>query len=58
MATMAAISGQINFSNFKSPCGPNDKFGQNELAFGRRYGLKIFKMAAEEAILDIRTQRF
>ena len=31
---------------------------QSNLQFGRRYRLKIFKMAAMVAILDIRTEQF
>ena len=52
-----------DFSNSKSPCGPNDShqvWAQSDLGFGSRCGFKIFKvckMAAQVAILDSQTDR-
>ena len=60
---MAAIldTGTEQFSNSESPCHP-DAFQQvsapSDLLFGRRHGLKNFKLAAMAAILDIEREQF
>ena len=60
VATMAAILdiGTEGFSNSESPCHPDAShqvLAQPDLLFGRKCGLKIFKMVA---ILDIGTEQF
>ena len=45
------------FSYSKSLCYPNASH-QSNLPFGSRCGFKIFKMAAQAAILDSQTERF
>ena len=60
---MAAIldTGTEQLSNSESPCHPDAShqvLAQSDLMFGRRCGLKNFKMAAIVAILDIRTEQF
>ena len=57
---MAAImdNGTERFSNSESQCNPDAShqvLAQPDLLFGRRCGLKNFKIAA---ILDIGTERF
>ena len=57
-ATMATIldTGTEQFSNSESPCHPyasHQVLAQYDLLFGRRCGLKTFKMAT---ILDIGTE--
>ena len=50
-----------DFSNSKSPCGPNashQDWAQSDLGFGSRCGFKIFQMAALVAILDSQTELF
>ena len=52
---------QKQFINFKSSCHPNASHqvgAQSDLQFGSRHGLKIFKRAIVEAILDIGTEQF
>ena len=54
------ISEWKDFSNSKSPCGPNafhEVWAQSDLGFGSRCGFKIFKMAAQAAILDSRMEQ-
>ena len=56
---MAAILDTKRFSNSESPFHPDASDpvpAQSDLLFGRRCGLKNFKMAA--AILDIGTEQF
>ena len=61
MADMVAtwISERNDFSNSKSPCGPNAShqvWTKSDLGFGSRCGFKIFKMAVQAAILDSQTE--
>ena len=52
-------TGTERFSNPESPCHPdasNQVSAQSDLPFGRRCGLKNFKMTAMTAILDIGTE--
>ena len=54
------MSERNNFSYSKSRCGPiasHQVWAKFDLGFGRRCGLKIFKMAVVAAILDIGTKR-
>ena len=49
------------FSNSESPCHPDAShqvLAQSDLLYGKRCGLKNFKMAAMAAILDIATKQF
>ena len=60
IATMAAIldTGTERFSNSESPCPPDASHqvsSQPDLLFGKRCGVKNFKMAG---ILDIGIERF
>ena len=55
------ISGRNNFSSCDSPCrldASHEVSAQTDLRFGRRCGLKNFKMVAMAAILVIGTERF
>ena len=55
------ISERNDFSNSESLChcdASHQVLAQSDLRFGRRCGLKTFKMAAMAASLDIRTERF
>ena len=59
---MAAILdiGTERFSNSESQCHPDASHqvsAQSDLLFGKRCGLKNFKMTAMAAILDIGTEQ-
>ena len=57
----SSILEQNDFINSTSPCGPNAShqvWAQSDLGFRSRCGFKIFKMAAQAAILDSRPERF
>ena len=58
---LSRIFEQNDFSNSKSPCSTNAShqvWAQSDLGFGSRCGLKIFKMAAQATILDMRKEQF
>ena len=55
------ISEWDDFSNSNSPCGPNAShqvWAQSDLGFGSRCSFKMFKIAAQGAILDSRKEWF
>ena len=60
MAAILDIGTEL-FSNSESPChldASHQVLAQSDLPFGRRCGLKNFKMAATAATLIIGTEQF